>query len=374
VTVIVRLVGLPEEPDIIGVDRPERPRRWRALAGNRRFQLAGLVALAAAVAIVVTIAPWSQPPRSTPAVTAANVTNASSTAGPGAFASGLADGQRWRLALRNVATDGNSCLPAVVLDGKYGDVLFPGEDLWSTPVGMPSVITNEPDAPRDASFAFVQVPATIRQLRVAIGSATLTLAPHTERLCGRTFRLAGFGFPSTAPVTIMRMTAAVAYTLPASLVQPARGAPDYTAWQNLDEGGGWGKVVVIGRADIRDAVYGITVDVGEHGQCFAISKNAQPFIGYGLYCTPVSADISYAPVIVIRLAGVGLAFVVPLTAQVRLMTATLPGGATVRATPVDVGGLVYAALFTTTGPTRLTCYGAGGVVIRSVRWDPALPG
>jgi hypothetical protein len=359
-------VGLPEEPDIIGVDRAERPRRWPALAGDRRFQLAGLVVLAAVVAIVIAVAPWRQPPRPATATASATVTNVPSAATSGAFASGLADGQRWRLALRNVATDGNSCLPAVVLNGKYGDVLFPGEDLWRTPVGTPSVITNEPDGPRDTSFAFLRVPATIRQLRVAIGATTLTLAPRIERLCGQTFRLAGFGFPSTTPVTIMAMTSAVAYTLPATLVQPSQGAPDYTAWQNLDEGRGWGNVVVIGRADIHDAVYGVTVAVGDHGQCFAISKNAQPVLGYGLYCTPVSPAGTDAPTIPIRLAGVGIAFVVPLTARVRLVTATLPGGATVRATPVDVGGRVYAALFTTTGPTRLTCYDADGAVIRSV--------
>jgi hypothetical protein len=45
----------------------------------------------------------------------------------GVFASGTADGKRWALAVRNVNADPGTpwCLPAVMFNGRYGDVLYP---------------------------------------------------------------------------------------------------------------------------------------------------------------------------------------------------------------------------------------------------------
>jgi hypothetical protein len=358
---MVRLVALPEEPDIIGVERAARAGRWTALAGSRRLMAAGLLA-AAVAGIVVAATPRHQPAAAE--VTQAGVTNFRSTGVFNSFAGGTADGQGWQLTVQNVASDGHSCLPAVVLSGQYGDPLFPRPDLGITSVGDPAVITGA----SGTSFAFFRVPAAVGRLTVSIGSAApLTLTPATDRECGRGFRLAGFGFATAAPVTVTAVTghgASAPYRLPSALVHPAVGAPDRDGWQNLDRSAGWGTPHLIDRARVNGAQWGLTVAIGAYGECFSLTRGARPELS-SPRCTPIIPTGEDVPL--------GTSNALAVFSDVALVSAMLPGGITTRASPVDIDGRLYVGLITAVAPDGIVCYDASGAIISGINWSSEGP-
>jgi len=366
---------LPEEdPDIVSAhddgERDARPSRRAALAGHRRIKAAAVVVLAAAVAIVAAVMPRHQ--EAAAGVTQPGVTNFRSTGVFNTFAAGLTDGQEWQLTVQNVATDGHSCLPAVVWTGEYADRLFPGTDLSLTPAGAPSVITGVPEAPA-ASFAFFQVPAAVRQLQVVIGTAApLIVTPRRESECGRTFRLAGFGFASAARVTVTAITGRgrpAGYTLPTALVRPSRDAPGYGGWQNLGQGPGWGAPELIARAVVGGALWGMTVADGTHGECFSLTKNAYPLVNDPL-CAALAPTGADTPVEVMTApTGNASGYVMAVIPGVTLVTARLPGGRSAQASPVDVGGVLFVGLLTSATPTEFSFYGPDGTVIGAIIWS-----
>jgi hypothetical protein len=354
---MVRLVGLPEEPDIIGVEREARAGRWTALAGSRRLMAAGLVALVVGAAIVIAVIPRHQP-------AAAEVTQPGATGVFNSFADGTADGQGWQLTVQNVASDGHSCLPAVVLSGEYGDPLFPHPDLGLTAAGSPAVIAGA----SGTSFAFFRVPSAVRQLRVAIGAALpLSLTPATDSECGRAFRLAGFAFATAARVTVTAVTGhgpSAPYHLPSALVHPAAGAPDRGGWQNLDRSAGWGTPHLIDQARVNGTLWGITVAIGAYGECFSLTRNAGRELS-SPRCTPVIPTGEDVPL------GTGNALEV--FSDVALVSAMLPGGTTTRASPVDIGGRLYVGLITAVSPLGIVCYDASGAIISGINWTTEGP-
>jgi hypothetical protein len=367
---------LPEDnPDIVSAhddgERDPRPSRWAALAGHRRIKVAAVVVLAAVVAIVAAVVPRHQ---AAAGVTQPGVTNFRSTGVFNTFAAGLTDGQEWQLTVQNVATDGHSCLPAVVWTGEYGDRLFPGTDLSLTPAGAPSVISGVPEAPT-ASFAFFQVPAAVRQLQVVIGTAApLTVTPRSESECGRTFRLAGFGFASAARVTVTAITGhgrPAGYTLPYALVHPSRDAPGYGGWQNQgqSQSQGWGTPELIGRAVVGGVLWGMTVADGTHGECFSLTKNAHLLVSDPL-CAVLAPTGANTPVEVMTApAGNADGYAMAVIPGVTLVTARLPGGRTAQASPVDVGGVLYVGLLTSATPIEFSFYGPDGTVIAAISWS-----
>jgi hypothetical protein len=359
---MVRLVGLPEEPDIIGVERAARAGWWTTLAGSRRLVAAGVAALAVAAGIVVAALPRHQPAAAE--VTQPGVTNFRSTGVFNSFAAGAADGQGWQLTVENVATDGHSCLPAVVLSGEYGDPLFPRPDLGLTAAGAPAVITGG----SGTSFAFFRVPATVRALRVAIGAAApVTLTPATDRECGRAFRLAGFGFATAARVTVTAVTyhgAPAPYRLPSALVHPSPDAPDPGGWQNLDRSAGWGTPHLIDQARVNGTLWGMTVAIGAYGECFSLTRNARRELS-SPRCTPVIPTGEDVPL------GTGNALAV--FSDVALVSAMLPGGMTTHASPVDIGGRLYVGLITAVSPLGIVCYDASGAIISGINWSSEGP-
>lgn len=353
---------VPEEPDIIGVEREARGRRWTALAGSRRrLAAAGLVVLVAVAALVVAVLPRHQP--ASAGVAGTGVTNLRSTGVFNAFAAGAADGQGWQLAVQNVDTDGHSCLPAVVLSGEYGDPLFTRADLGLTPAGSPAVISGVPGA-SDASFGFFRVPAAVRRLSVAIGGATpLTVTPATDSECGHTFRLAGFGFASGARVTVTAITGhgpSAPYTLPRALVHPAPGAPDPGGWQNLDRSAGWGTPHLIDQARVNGTLWGMTVAVGAYGECFSLTRDARRQLS-SPRCGPIIPTGEDVPL--------GTSNALAVFSDVALVSAMLPSGMTTRASPVDIGGRLYVGLITAVSPAGITAYDASGAIISGINWS-----
>jgi hypothetical protein len=363
----------PEEPDIVGEDEP-RAGWW---AAHRGLATAGLaVVLAAVVVIVVVVVPRHQPAKAAaPGTSATIVTNNPSGATLGMFAEGrAAGGAQWDLTVANVATDGHSCVPAVVLSDQIADVLFPDPDLGLSPAGAPSALTGVPQTTSatesGASFAFFRVPAAVRQLRVTIGTAApLTLTPRSESECGQAFRLVGFGFPSAARVTVTAITGQdkpASYVLPSALVHPPRHTPGYGAWENLSPPERLGTPEVIAAANIDGTRFAMSIAISTDGECFHLTSDGQPVSGIPILCTPITLPNTDAPVNVLRMRFGPQGYFLTVTDTVHLVTMTLPGGKTMRATPVDVYGVMFAGLFTTVTPAEFTFYGARGVVINSL--------
>src|SRR5207245_7582956 len=61
----------------------------------------------------------------------------------GVFASGGADGRPWRLAVRDIASVPTSCIPAIMLNGRDGDVLFPASSK-APALRNPAFLTDAP--------------------------------------------------------------------------------------------------------------------------------------------------------------------------------------------------------------------------------------
>lgn len=363
----------PEEPDEISAHDEHEPRaRW--WAAHRGLTTSGLVALAAIVAIVVIVVPRHQPARATATAAEVSVTNAPASVLP-AFAEGTAGGGAWSLLVQNVAS--RSCLPAVVWNGQLADVLFPGTNLGLTPAGAPSVTTGvpaaSPGALSGASYAFFRVPAAVRQLRVDIGGARpLTVTPRDVSACGETFRLAGFGFPSTARVTVTAITSAgsrAPYTLPDTLVHPPPRTPGYLAWENLGPVQLLGPPKVVATITADGASWQMSIGISSDGMCFHFTRNGQPVPGISVLCNAVAPIGANAPINVLTTRA-SHGYFLTVANDVELVTATLPGGESVRATPVDVYGVLFAGIFTgDANPIRFTFYRAGGNLIDTIPWE-----
>jgi hypothetical protein len=368
----------PEEPDIVGEDDP-RARWWAAHRGLTTVGLA--VVLAAVVVIVAVVVPRHQPAKAaSPETATTSVTNNPSPATLSMFAQGTATaGGQWDLAVANVATDGRSCLPAVVLSDQIADVLFPDPDLGLTPAGAPSALTGVPQTTSatesGASFAFFRVPAAVRQLRVTIGTAApLTLTPRNESECGQAFRLAGFGFPSAARVTVTAITGQdkpASYVLPSTLVHPPRHTPGYGAWENLSPAERLGTPEVVAAANIDGERFAMAIAISTDGECFHLTSDGQPVPGVPILCAPITLPNTDAPTNVLRVPFGPQGYFLTVTDTVRLVTMTLPGGKTMNATPVDVYGVLFAGMFTGTTPAKFAFYRVGGSVISSIPWSTA---
>jgi hypothetical protein len=368
-----------EEPDVVG-NGDDKPRAgwWIAHRGLSTAVLA--VVLVVAVVIVVVVTPRHQPAKASPAGTTVSVTNDPSTGTRGLFAQGTATGvAAWDLAVANVATAARSCLSAVVLSDQIADVLVPGPDLGLTPAGAPSVLTGVAqtvsDAELGASFAFFQVPAAVRQLRVTIGTAApLTLTPRGESECGQTFRLAGFGFPSAARVSVTAVTGQgtlAAYVLPAALVHPVRHTPGYGSWENLGPARRLGAPTRVAAADIGGTGYAMAIAISTDGACFHFTSDGQPVTGIPILCSPITlpnTDTLFNA-LVVPFGPQG--YFLTVTDAVRQVTMTLSGGTTTSTAPVDVNGMLFAGLLTGTAPDKFTFSGAGGKLISSLPWSSA---
>ena len=84
----------------------------------------------------------------------------------GVFASGIANGKPWHLAVRNIAADPGTrwCLPAVMFNGHYGDVLYPLAR-GAQPYGNPAYLADISGFPGVGAF-FTQVKPGVTKVTV----------------------------------------------------------------------------------------------------------------------------------------------------------------------------------------------------------------
>jgi hypothetical protein len=354
--------------------------RGRGVRARRRAMAAGTVALAALA--VVAAARFGGPAHAHPVTL-----NSPSPAAPGGvFASGTADGKHWTLAVRNIAAAGSHrCVPAVLFNGRDGDVLFkagPGVPSF----GNPALLAQIPGFP-GIGVLFTQVtPADSTLAGSSPRGWRIAARAVPVRACGKSFNLAGFAFanPRNAPTQVgtygrygLDEGLVLNVGTDANLFGPA--APGI--WVNLDKTradiAATEAATPIGAGTVDGQIWHIRVSLGLYGQCYtATLRTPNDGRGQGSTCVPVAAppravDLVGVPVQSPRIDLPGYAGLVsPRTAYV---LASVSNGTIRRVVPVDVDGRAYIALVVPAGctVTELGLFDAYGHVFATSNGVPA---
>ncbi len=309
---------------------------------------------------------------------------ASQTAGPGGvFATGVADGHAWRLAVQNIADPGYRCISAITVNGTDADPVSPSPGNYADmALGL---------AAPGIGFAFLQLPADVRQV-VLDGQENLPAT--TVTVCGQRYRVVGFAYRLAQPPRIsvvarpgwprLRVATDVAspdwpvvYQLP--LVSTAPPVPDTSSqtdgiWNNVGPTGGEmaSGLLASGRTwSIR-----LLLDVG--GDCYQFDSASVLYSPQLGACGPISTPDGPETIMALPLshppgshnAATGYAVQVsPVTAHLK---ATASDGSTQLVTPRLVDGRRYAAFAVAKSLrlTRLTWLDAAG---REIASSTALP-
>jgi hypothetical protein len=293
-------------------------------------------------------------PTATPGVT---LSQPDPAAPGGVFASGTADGKRWALAVRNIAAGPaiRTCLPAVMFNGQYGDVLYktaPGTPSF----GNPAMLAHIPGFP-GIGVLFTQLAAGDNRLVGTLpGGRSITATALRVRSCGTSFHLAGFAFDlRRAPIEI---ATSGPLGLDESLVVNAGTAGSLFGpalpgmWSNLDKSRAHIAASraqhPIGTGTVTGQIWHIRTSLGLFGQCYtATLRTPGHGRGQGTECVPVAAPprtfaVTEVPVPGARAALPGYAALVnPRTAYV---LASINNGSTVRVAAVHLAGRAYVAV------------------------------
>jgi hypothetical protein len=346
-------------------------RRGKAIRGRRRAVASGLAAVAVVAVLAVRAA---QGPA--PAVTV----NAPRPGAPGGvFASGTANGKPWRMAVRNIAADPGTrwCLPAVMFNGRDGDVLFKSGP-EAPAFGNPAFIPRIPGFP-GIGAVFTQVaPEVTRLVATFPGGRRLTVHPVWVRACTQRFHLAGFVFalPGRGVSTLATYTeSGFGESLKIDFrVTGRRAGPGL--WADWDVSGA--DIIAASRADIpigTGAVAGMTwrirTGLGVYGQCYAAELwgvwHGRYGRGQSSECVPVAAP---PPTIALSWVSVPDAtanltgYAGPVNPRTRGVLVSISDGTTRTVRPVNVAGRAYVAFVVPPGcrVIRLSLTQAGGAV------------
>lgn len=359
--------------------------RGRGVRARRRATVAGTAILAALAVVAATH--FGQ------RAAGSRVTlNPPNPAAPGGvFASGTADGKPWALAVRNIAGPGTGrCLPAVMFNGRDGDVLFrvaPGLPAY----GSPAFLTDIPGFP-GVGAAFTQVaPGTARLVLTFPDGRKVSARPVLVHACGTSFNLAGLAFGThPEPSEIAAFAASglggglvLGPGVPGAGLYPPLGAG---IWASLDKTRADVAASVaahpIGSGTVDGEIWHISTTLGLFGQCYTASLRATTALhgnrgrGQGSACVPVSAppravDLAGVPLLSPRIDLPGYAGLVsPRTAYV---LASVSNGTVRRVVPVRVAGRAYIALVVPAGctVTELGLFDAYGHVFATSNGMPA---
>lgn len=359
--------------------------RGQGVRARRRAMAAGTAVLAA-LAVVAAAHFGNRPPA--PTVTL----NSPNPAAPGGvFASGTADGKPWALAVRNIAASGSGrCLPAVMFNGRDGDVLF--KVARGTPsFGNPAFLTSIAGFP-GIGVAFTQVARdTARLVLTFPHGRKISARPVLVHACGTSFNLAGLAFgthPEPSEIATFTGTRLGGGLVLGPGVPGAGLYPPSSAgiWASLDKTRADAAASVaahpIGAGTVDGEIWHIRTTLGLFGQCYAASlrdttaRHGNRGRGQGAACVPVSAppravDLVSVPVQSPRIDLPGYAGLVsPRTAYV---LASVSNGTIRRVVPVDVDGRAYIALVVPAGctVTELGLFDAYGHVFATSNGVPA---
>jgi hypothetical protein len=341
-------------------------RRGKRIRLRRTGAAAGTVGLAGIIALT-SLALGGRPPAALPAAAAI-------TAGPdGVFASGIADGHPWWLAVQDIADPGYTCVPAITLNGTDADPVDPAPE-------TAAVVALGPASP-GVGFAFVQLPADVNGI-VVNGDVNVPAVSATA--CGLRYHVAGFAYSLATP---LRVTVpdpppdwSPAFTMPVVSIQPPSKAtiPENPGlWINAPSGPGesasgslaWGTLP-------GNRQWVIKLQFGPGGDCYSLSGMSAADSTQMGYCGPVSTPEGPETIMALPLGfgdGTGATgYAVSVSPDTDALMATLSDGSTTAATTCIVDGRTYAA-FIVPDPltlTKLTWLDAHGRVIASTKAVP----
>jgi hypothetical protein len=356
-------------------------RRGRAVRARRRL-LAGGVAAAAALAVLA--AHFAAAPGSPPRGVTLN--KPSPSAPNGVFASGTANGKPWQLAVRNINADPGTpwCLPAVMLNGRDGDVLF-GATGSATPSfgkppfsGNPAFLTNIPGFP-GVSAVFIQLPPWATKLTATFLNGTwLAVRPVWVSACSQRFHLAGFVYADSRHAVTQLISGTSNEQFFSSSSGRALASSQAGLWTNFDGSRtdlGAGTSGVIGQGTTNGAPWTIKERLGLGGQCYTVVARAINFSGQIYQCLPIAVPPSVAGLGPVPFPdGIGglsgyAGLVSPRTAKVIV---TLSAAPALIVKPVNVAGRVYAAFAVPPGcqVTRMRLFDSAGHLFASTTTVP----
>lgn len=320
-------------------------RRGRTIRARRRALVGGAaLAVVAALAVPFITAPVPHPVK----------VNAPNPNAPGGvFASGTADGKPWQLAVRNIAAD-PWCLPAVMLNGRYGNVLFRAarED---PSVGHPAFLRDIPGLPGIGAVVTQVNPGVTRLVATLSDGRKLAVHPVRVAGCGQSFYLAGFLFADPQDgVSQLATYSGHGLAERLFLTDRATGRSLFAAtpagvWANLDKSPG--NIAAsqanhpIGTGKVDGKTWHIRTGLGLFGQCYGAALRSG---GHSYQCVPVAAQprtiaMTYVPIPYARSRLAGYAGLVsPRTASI---VADFSSGLSPRTyKPVNVAGRKYLAI------------------------------
>jgi len=352
-------------------------RRGRAARARRRALVGGVAVAAAAAVLAANFATARGPARGT--VT----TNPASTNAPhGVFASGTADGKPWQLAVRNIDADPGTpwCVPAVMLNGRDGDVLFKAQNpapSYAPPTfGNPAFLTTIPGFP-GVSAVFTQLPPRATKLTATFLNGTwLAVRPVWVSACGQRFHLAGFLFADSRRAVTQLISGTSNEQFFASS-GPGGGSPA-GLWTNFDGSRAdlrAGTSGLIGQGTTNGAYWTIMEGLGLAGQCYIVRARAKGTAGRDQQCLPVALPPSVAALGPVPFPdGIGglsgyAGLVSPRAAKVIV---TLSAAPALTVTPVNVAGRAYVAFAVPPGcqVTRMRLFDSAGRLLASTTKVP----
>ena len=356
---------------VIGRGQGIRTRRRALAIGGLAVVLAG-----GALSAHVTGGHKAAPPRVT-------VSAPDPAAPDGVFASGTADGKPWKLAVRNIAAAPGTqwCLPAVMVNGRDGDVLF-GTGPRAPSLGNPAFLRDTAGLP-GIGFMFTQVAPGVTRLAAGLSDGTqLTVRPVRVSACGQSFDLAGFAF-AKARHSVMELDTYTRLGLDEGL--PLTNGPGAGnvfgiappgVWANTD--GSPADIAAsrdaqpIGVGTVNGMTWHIRMALGLFGQCYTATLYG-PRGGRGqspVQCVPVAAPprvIALDPVTVVGattdLSGYA-GIVNPRAAKV---VVSIDNGTNLTLQPVNVAGRAYISFAVPPGcqADLLSLYDAAGHLFAS---------
>jgi len=328
-------------------------RRGKSIRGRRRAVVGGFAAVAVVAVLAGRLFAAQGPAPATVTVNAPRP-----DAPGGVFASGTADGKPWRMAVRNIAADPGTqwCLPAVMFNGHYGDVLFgtgPGAPSFGNPGFLPSI----PAFP-GVGAVFTQVTPEVTRLVVTFpGGHRLAVRPVQVSACGQRFRLAGFAFAHSGRGRSTLATYAKSgfdESLDVNFRIAAQHVPNgiWANWNpsraDVAASGGTGS---IGQGKVAGQSWHIQTALGLFGQCYTAEvrgpkRGTNYGHGHSSECVPVAApprtvSLSWVSVPSARAAFTGYAGLV--NPRARELVASFDNGTTTIVHPVNVAGRAYVA-------------------------------
>jgi hypothetical protein len=345
-------------------------RRGKTIRARRRTMAGGLAAVAVVAVLAVQAAQGPAPAKVT-------VNTPRPGAPGGVFASGTADGKPWRMAVRNInAAPGTRwCLPAVMFNGRNGDVLYPtGTGVPS--FGNPALLRAIPGFP-GISALFTEVAPQVTRLSVTRpGGGQLSVRPVWVTVCGQRFHLAGFAFTRS----IDMLSSYVKGGQDEGLVLSSQGRSLFgTApagiWANLDKSradiASSQASIPIGSGKIAGMTWHIRTGLGLFGQCYAVElwgfRHGRYGRGRSSECVPVAAPPRAIALSWVSVPGTttnltGYAGLV--NPRTRSVLVSISDGTTRTVRPVNVAGRAYVAFVVPPGcqVVRLRLTQAGGAV------------